>query len=173
MNELLRKALQVEVTLVRVPLQVLDERVAARYAGERSRVRQTLQAALGVVDQAALLLSHPESMSAAARDTTTPAPEADERLSTPETDEQPSEPEVDEQPSEPEAAPTPKPAPGEPMPADELERVEELAAELVAEQDEETFAGELADDDELRRVQAELQAKHRVEEAVEDAGSGS
>ena len=34
---------------------------------------------------------------------------------------------------------------------------------LLAEQEEQTFVGELADDD-LRRVQAELQAKHRVEE---------
>jgi hypothetical protein len=53
------------------------------------------------------------------------------------------------------------------LPADEQEEVEQLTEVYAAEQENHTLAGELADDDELRRVQAELRAKHRVEEAHE------
>src|SRR3954453_17436273 len=51
------------------------------------------------------------------------------------------------------------------IPADE---VQYLAEELLEQQEEEhNLAGELAEDEELRRVQAELMAKHRVEEEQE------
>jgi hypothetical protein len=57
--------------------------------------------------------------------------------------------------SAPPPASTPAPAP---------EAVDELAATLLAEQEEQhNLAGELAEDEELRRVQAELKAKHRIE----------
>jgi hypothetical protein len=53
----------------------------------------------------------------------------------------------------------------EEIPADE---VEELAEDLLEQQEQEhNLVGELAEDDELRRVQAELMAKHRVEERHE------
>jgi hypothetical protein len=49
-------------------------------------------------------------------------------------------------------------------PAAPAEEVDQLAATLLAEQEEEhNLAGELAEDEELRRVQAELKAKHRIE----------
>ena len=50
-----------------------------------------------------------------------------------------------------------------PLPAEEQEEVGQLTDTLLAEQAERTYVGELADD-ELRRVQAELRAKHQVEE---------
>jgi hypothetical protein len=53
------------------------------------------------------------------------------------------------------------------LPLDEQEEIEELAEELFEAEEEQTFAGELADDEELRRVQAELRAKHTVEERDE------
>ena len=52
---------------------------------------------------------------------------------------------------------------GKPLPAEEQQEVHQLTDALLAEQEERTYVGELADD-ELRRVQAELRAKHQVEE---------
>jgi hypothetical protein len=54
----------------------------------------------------------------------------------------------------------------QPLPDEEREDVEQLAEDLLEAEEEQTFAGELADD-ELRRVQAELRAKHTVEERDE------
>ncbi|MBE7187716.1 hypothetical protein [Jatrophihabitans endophyticus] len=45
-----------------------------------------------------------------------------------------------------------------------VDDVEELTEVLLAQEETETFAGELAEDDELRQVQAELQAKRIIEE---------
>jgi hypothetical protein len=52
-----------------------------------------------------------------------------------------------------------------PTPLEEIpvEEVEERAAHLLEQQEQQPLAGELAEDDELRRVQAELKAKHAVE----------
>jgi hypothetical protein len=49
------------------------------------------------------------------------------------------------------------------------EEVEHRAEHLLQQQEQHTLAGELAEDDELRRVQAELKAKHQVE-AQQEAG---
>jgi hypothetical protein len=51
------------------------------------------------------------------------------------------------------------------------EEVEERAAHLLEEQEQHPLAGELAEDDELRRVQAELKAKHAVEAEQESRPS--
>jgi hypothetical protein len=69
-------------------------------------------------------------------------------------------------------APPPPPPPAEPtqpteLPAEEVEEVQYLADEFIAEQEQHNLAGELAEDEELRRVQAELRAKHQVEEEHE------
>jgi hypothetical protein len=57
----------------------------------------------------------------------------------------------------------PTPARSQPLPREEQDEIHQLTDTLLAEQEEQTFVGELADD-ELRRVQAELRAKHRIEE---------
>ncbi len=44
-----------------------------------------------------------------------------------------------------------------------VEEVEQRAGHLLEEQEQHPLAGELAEDDELRRVQAELKAKHAIE----------
>jgi len=65
----------------------------------------------------------------------------------------------------PEREAQPDPASSTEIPADE---VEYLAEELLEEREQEhNLVGELAEDEELRRVQAELMAKHRVEEGHE------
>ena len=51
--------------------------------------------------------------------------------------------------------------------ADEVERVDTLADELLDEQQTGHFTGELAENDELRRVQAEIKAKQLIEEQDE------
>jgi hypothetical protein len=55
------------------------------------------------------------------------------------------------------------------LPPEEQDEIEELTEELLEAEEEQTFAGELADDEELRRVQAELRAKHTVEERDESS----
>jgi hypothetical protein len=160
-NPLLRKALHAEVSLIRVPLKVLDDRVVARYTAADSRVRHTFQTALAAVDQAAGMLADAPGQAQ--------APTADRPTGTS------GSPKADSSTTagsgatagDTAAEPPVRLVPGEPMPEPAREEVEELVEELVEEQEEETFAGELADDDELRRVQAELQAKRLVEESLE------
>jgi hypothetical protein len=152
-NPLLRRTLHAEVSLLRMPLKALDDHVVSRFTAQDSKVRQTLHSALAVVDQAAGLLADQPAHRPAEHG---PGVADDEAAragdTTADTD-------------------TDVLVPGEPMPAEEQEEVEELAEELLEEQEQETFAGELADDEELRRVQAELQAKRMVEETVEDKAS--
>jgi len=69
---------------------------------------------------------------------------------------------LDPRPARPQTSPA-EPAQEQELPPEEQEEIEELTEVLLAEQEEQTFVGELADD-ELRRVQAELRAKHQVEE---------
>jgi len=61
----------------------------------------------------------------------------------------------------------PVPVDDEPVPVDE---VEQRAADLLEQQEQRPLAGELAEDEELRRVQAELKAKHAVEAEHTDGG---
>ena len=61
----------------------------------------------------------------------------------------------------------PAPAPPTALPAEEVEEVQHLAGEFIAEQEQRNLAGELAEDEELRHMQAELRAKHQVEEEHE------
>lgn len=63
------------------------------------------------------------------------------------------------------------PEPGRPgmLPEEEQREVAELADEMLEQEETETFRGELADED-MRRVQAELRAKHSVEEQAEHSG---
>lgn len=157
MNPLLRKALHAEVSLIRMPLKVLDDHVVSRYTGEDSRVRHTFQTALAVVDQAAGMFA----------DAPAQAPAADRPSGGSDRPTGGSDRPTDA------AGPDIHLVPGEPLPAPARDEVEELAEELVEDQEEETFAGELADDDELRRVQAELQAKRLVEESLEQQADGA
>lgn len=123
-NDLLRKALRVQYTLLRTPLAVLDERVVSRYAPRGSVVQTSMARTISVLDTVAeRLLREPSAGAAAA--------------------------------GEP-----------QPLPDEEREDVEQLAQDLLEAEEEQTFVGELADD-ELRRVQAELRAKHTVEEQEE------
>src|SRR4051812_40504462 len=133
MNRTLQKAIRAEYTILRAPLSLLDARVVSRL-DEGSRVRTTFERGLETLDSAAGQLLDPRP----ARPQTSPAEPA--------------------RPAEPA-----EPAQQELLPPEEQEEIEELTEVLLAEQEEQTFVGELADD-ELRRVQAELRAKHQVEE---------
>lgn len=161
-NELLRKAVQTQYTLVRLPLTVLDEHVVTRYAPRGSKVQQSFARALGALDATAERLLSEES--AAPRSSRQPtSAEAPVRTPAPAEASTP-------QPSQEWSATPDEPADGARLPVEEQQEVAEVAEELLDVQQERTFVGELADDDELRRMQAELQAKHLVEEAEEQAG---
>lgn len=121
-NDLLRKAVRAEYTLLRTPLTMLDEKVVSRYVPRDSVVQTSLARTISALDEVAeRLLAEPSDVVASSAF----------------------------------------------LPLDEQEEIEELAEELFEAEEEQTFAGELADDEELRRVQAELRAKHTVEERDE------
>lgn len=146
-NPMVRKAVQVEYAVLRAPLTMLEQQVVSRYFDESSVVRASFERGLDVFDSAAarLLQQAPEPP-----EPPRPAPTA----STP-----------------PRRRPATPPAPAdvEPLPEEEQEEVAELVGELLEQEETETFKGELADD-EMRRVQAELRAKHTVEEQAEHSG---
>src|SRR4051812_16925035 len=139
MNRTLQKAIRAEYTILRAPLSLLDARVVSRL-DEGSRVRTTFERGLETLDSAAGRLLDPRP----ARPQTSPAEPAQEQELPPEEQELP--PEEQELPPEEQE-----------LPPEEQEEIEELTEVLLAEQEEQTFVGELADD-ELRRVQAELRA---------------
>lgn len=147
-NDLLRKAVRVEYALLRTPLAALDERVVSRYASRAPVVHESLSRAIGVLDAAAGKLLEEES------DQQAPAGAGSERESATTVQ------------SDTDSAVATEP---EPLPEPEQEEIEELAEDILEAEQEQTFAGELADDDELRRVQAELRAKHTVEKREEQS----
>jgi hypothetical protein len=144
-NDLLRKAVRAEYTLLRTPLVVLDEQIVSRYTPRGSAVQTSLARTIGALDSLAdrLLTERPvDPWSEAAPARTDAADDGfDARIA----------------------------PPVEPLPETEQEEVEELAVDILEAEQDQTFAGELADDDELRRVQAELRAKHIVEERDESS----
>jgi hypothetical protein len=144
-NDLLRKAVRAEYTLLRTPLVVLDEQIVSRYTPRGSALQTSLARTIGALDFLAdRLLSEqsgaPWSEAAPAR-----MDEAGDGVE------------------------TGVASPVEPLPEHEQEEVEELAVDILEAEQEQTFAGELAADEELRRVQAELRAKHTVEERDESS----
>lgn len=171
-NDLLRKAMRAEYTLLRTPLAVLDEQIVSRYTPRGSRVQTSLARTIGVLDALAdrLLTEDAEPVLADQEGPAAPP--------------EPTSPEPTS-PAPSAAATAPRPAPRrapaaadaaspdagtpEPLPEPEQEQVEELAEDILDAEEEQTFTGELAEDDELRRMQAELRAKHTVEEREESS----
>jgi hypothetical protein len=148
-NTLVRKAVQVEYSLLRTPLAVVSRRLTGRL-GRNSKVRLTVERGLGTLDAVAGQL-----------------------LSEPQTDNRPGDTRREEtrreegRPKSPAAADVPADGNVEPIHEEvELshdEEVERVAEELREDLDQKPVTGELADP-ELQDVQAELRAKHIVEE---------
>lgn len=145
------------------PLTVLDQRVVVPVLGESSPVHRVLAAVAGATAATTSAASPSPAPSAAAPQ----GPPSDDSHDSAGADraEQTSE----ETPTEgsPESAPPPA-EPGE-LTEDEQERIERLTEQLLAEQGEENFVGELADD-ELRRAQARIRAKQIVEQEDDRLG---
>lgn len=139
-NTVVRKAVEVEYAVLRAPLTVLDQQVVSRYFDESSVVRTSFARGLGALDSVAARLLQQTSAQSAS--------------------------------GRPRPASSPQPAGAdgaELLPEEEQQEVEELAEELLEQEETERFSGELADE-EMRRVQAELRAKHTVEEQAEHSG---
>jgi hypothetical protein len=194
-NDLLRKAVHAEYTLLRTPLAVLDEQIVSRYTPRGSRVQTSLARTIGVLDALAgrLLTDEPEQRpagrSGADRDgqaagsdrepadgagpaasraggtSARPAPRRASRAAAGESSDGAAAAAAG---AASDTATVDAGGP-EPLPETEQEQIEELAEDLVEAEQDQTFAGELAEDDELRRVQAELRAKHTVEEREESS----
>jgi len=139
-NVSVQKVMRAEYVMLRTPLVLLDERVLVRL-GADSKLRTTVEHGISTLDAVAARFL-------------TPPPSSGEET---EPERGGTEPERGE--TGPDHEDT---ADDEQIPAEE---VHELAEELFEQQEQEhNLAGELAEDEELRRVQAELMAKHRVEE---------
>ncbi len=136
------KALRIEVALLRPPLALADK-AAARVGAEavRTRLHQGLAVLDAVLDSVGSRLANDPSATPPPANATHAAP----------TDPAPRPAAVD-----PDAGELDEPG--------EAELVEQVAEELLEAQELAPLAGELAEDDELRRVQAELNAKRLVAE---------
>ncbi len=133
-HTVLRRAARLEQVVLAPSLHLVDERVVRQYLPADSVVRRSFERALGALDDAVDQLLREP---ATATDTTTDTGT--------DTD-------------------TAHDAEAEAAGVDDVDGVEELTEVLLAQEETETFAGELAEDDELRQVQAELQAKRLIEE---------
>jgi hypothetical protein len=148
-NTLVRKAVQVEYSLLRTPLAVVNRGLASRL-GTQSKVRTTVERGLGTLDAVAgQLLAKPSANGRkASNDEHNGRSESPRRQS-------------------PAAADVPADGNVEPthtqVQLSHEDEVERVAEEILEAQEQRPVAGELAEP-ELQEVQAELRAKHIVEE---------
>ena len=151
-----RSYLQVPYRAVRTPLGLLDDLVVVRVFGADSPAHRVLAQKLQQLDSLAAAAFGDDAAASAAPQ---PAPKAAARKAAPTA-------------TAPTAAPTPEAAPDtsdaderdRAIPADEQDEIEHLAESFVADEALVPRAGELAENDELRRVQAEIKAKQSVED---------
>jgi hypothetical protein len=144
-NTLVRRAVQLEYSLLRAPLAVVKRNLTSRLSQD-SKLRVGVERGLGTLDAVAGQL-----------------------LSSPSTDRHDGS--ADERPKSRAAADVPADGNVEPT-HDEIElshdaEVERVVEEIREELDQKPVTGELADP-ELQEVQAELRAKHLVEEYEEE-----
>jgi hypothetical protein len=151
-NPVVRKVVQFEYTLVRTPLVVLDRRLLA-HVPAASMIRTSLERGIDTLDAAAgrLLRPRTDSRGATSRPSSAPPPAPTEPSA-------PVEETVDTEAAF-EAADRTVEVP--------LDEVEQVAEQLLARSDTTPPVGELADPD-LQEVQAELRAKHLLEEQEEE-----
>lgn len=146
MNRTVQKAIRVEYAMLRTPLTVLDEQVLARFA-ERSKLRTAVELGIDKLDAVAARLLPGSPGPAGPTDTESP----------------------DDRSADADSAGTG--ASSEAPVEIPVEEVEQRAADLLEHQEaEHQLVGELAEDEELRRVQAELKAKHAVEQEHQNHG---
>ena len=141
-------ALRIPYLAVRLPMGVVDEQVVVRWLGEDSSAHRVLTQRLQQLDALAATVFAADQRSDA------PGPAVDDSATidtattakdtTPVADTTPAEPEV--------------------IDAEEQQEIEQLTDAFLADDDLAPRAGELAEDDEIRRVQAEIRAKQAVED---------
>jgi hypothetical protein len=150
-NPVVRKVVQVEYTLVRTPLVLLDRRLLARI-NATTRIRTSLERGIDTLDAAAGRPLRPAPPSSPSSRDAASAPEEAAPSGTA------AEETVDVEAAFEAADRTVE------VPVDEVERV---AEQLLAETETTPPVGERADR-ELQEVQAELRAKHLLEEQEEE-----
>jgi hypothetical protein len=144
-NPLVRKVVRTEYAMLRAPLAVVDRRVVARYLAEDSKVRISLERGLHTLDAVAGRL-----LAEKAGGPSTPASGRQEART---------------RPAGPAGTPPPADHP-EPQEPDLEEEREQIVEHILEEQ---PAVGELADPDlDVAEVQAELRAKHLIQEREEE-----
>ena len=146
---LLRSALGFAYVAVRTPLSVLDEQVVTRCLGQDSPARRPFVLGVRSLDAlAAKVLADPDAAPPTRTGTRTETEtETETETDGPNT-----------------TAGTEQGPPAEPLPTDEQREIQDLADAYLAADELAPRAGELAEDDEVRRVQAEIRAKQAVED---------
>ncbi len=145
-----RTALRIPYLAVRTPLGLLDEQVVVRIFGLDSTAHRSLLRGLHTLDAlAASALAPQDERDAPADEAGQPAEPAEPSEPAAEiiTDVEPVERDGGEQPIEP---------------AEQAE-IEQLTETFLVEDDLAPRSGELAENDDLRRVQAEIRAKQEIE----------
>ena len=129
--------LRIPYLAVRTPLGLLDEHLVVRVFGTGSTAHRSLLRGLHTLDALAASVFPPAPAEHAAAD----------------------------EPDEPATADEPAGRDGgeQPIGATERSEIEQLTETLLADDDLAPRTGELAENDELRRVQAEIRAKQEVE----------
>jgi hypothetical protein len=152
----LKRAARFEYAVLRTPLHIVDDRVVQRYLDEKSVVRQSFERALRRLDDmVGQLLREPEDARRATHPLSDPAESsASERRTRP----------APTAPREGEAQGVAGDADARELSVKEVERIDTLTDELLEQEETQNFAGELAEQSDLRQIQAELKAKHLIEE---------
>ncbi|WP_375503509.1 hypothetical protein [uncultured Jatrophihabitans sp.] len=160
-----RSALRIPYLAVRTPLGLLDEQVVVRVFGVDSTAHRSLLRGLQTLD----------ALAASAFATTSGAsapPEADAQTDTLAEDTEDGDTAADDTAADDTAAeadiitdvqPVERDGGEQPIEPAEQEEIEQLAETFLAEDDLAPRSGELAENDELRRVQAEIRAKQAIE----------
>jgi hypothetical protein len=153
----LKRAARFEYAVLRTPLHVVNDRVVQRCLSENSPVRRSFEGALRGLDETiGRLLSEPE-----AHEVPSPRPSSDSAASSP--SDRATRP-APVAPSERDSPQTVVDAAARVLAVDEIERIDTLTDQLLDQEETQNFAGELAENDDLRHIQAELKAKQFLEE---------
>jgi hypothetical protein len=159
-------ALRFTYVAVRTPWELLNEQVVARAFGPDSTAHRTLDQGLQTFDALARKAFASCGDSPADHATDETPHNAAEPLTVPKPAKKFTPAEEPEEP-EPSEKPTPEPASeraDETIDAAEQQEIADLADSYLEDEQLGNRAGELAEDDEVRRVQAEIRAKQNIED---------
>ena len=154
----LKRAARFEYAVLRTPLHVVDDRVVQRYLPESSLVRRSFEGAVRWVDDTVRqLLRAPEDEVPSHHPVSDPPASSPSGRRTRLAPVASSERERYDAQSFGDGA-------ASVSPVEEVDRIDTLADQLLDQEETQNFAGELAENSDLRHIQAELKAKQLLED---------